>query len=211
MMVLVGGIACAHQPRITFGERHSISNPVLVDKPEISKAYYGILCGQPDYYTIKSNTPFTLYLNILVPDQNNSSPAMNVDVSVKDKIIVTLDGERMPWVKFHENFADDNYLKGPETYTNVGPGIYTIKVYNKNNQGNYSLAIGNRESFPLEEILKTAITLPHIKKDFFNKPAYSVFFTWMGGIIFVYILIVLILCATVIIIIRKIVGRIKKE
>jgi hypothetical protein len=56
----------------------------------------------------------------------------------------------------------------------VGPGIYTIRVNNPDNQGKYSLAIGKRESFPIKEILNTYKVLPELKMVFFGKPWYMV-------------------------------------
>ncbi|MBM3192026.1 MAG: hypothetical protein FJZ63_05185, partial [Chlamydiae bacterium] len=61
-LFLVPAFAFAHQPRITE------SRQTLVPDPEISKAYYGTLTGEPDVYTIEAKEPFDLYVNVLVPD-----------------------------------------------------------------------------------------------------------------------------------------------
>lgn len=59
---LFPALAFAHQPRITE------SRLTEVPSPEISKAYYGKLTGEPDVYVIKATEAFDLYVNILVPD-----------------------------------------------------------------------------------------------------------------------------------------------
>jgi hypothetical protein len=57
----------AHQPRLELGVNSSMSNPIIVQNPEISQSFYGNLNGQPDYYKITSDKPFNLFVNILVP------------------------------------------------------------------------------------------------------------------------------------------------
>lgn len=85
-----------------------------------------------------------------------------------------MDGNKFQWEPFYEEFAGDEYLKGPEREQQVSAGDYTIRVSNINNQGKYSLAIGKIESFPADEILKTFVALPHLKTQFFNKPRWTV-------------------------------------
>ena len=61
-LLIVSTPVLAHQPRIT--ERAITS---VVD-PEVSKAYYAELSGEPHIYTINATGSFNLYVNILVPD-----------------------------------------------------------------------------------------------------------------------------------------------
>jgi hypothetical protein len=61
-MLLLPIIASAHQPIIMTGE------DVAVTEPEISKAYYATLSGEPHIYRISETRPFELYVNVLVPD-----------------------------------------------------------------------------------------------------------------------------------------------
>jgi hypothetical protein len=51
----------------------------------------------------------------------------------------------------------------------VGPGVYRIQVSNVENRGKYVLAVGELEKFPPKVILRTLITLPKLKRDFFGK------------------------------------------
>jgi hypothetical protein len=85
-----------------------------------------------------------------------------------------MDGNKFQRTPFHEEFAGDDYLKWPEREQRVSAGEYTIIVSNKDNQGKYSLAIGKIESFPANEILKTFISLPQLKTQFFNKHRWAV-------------------------------------
>jgi hypothetical protein len=61
-LFLLPSLALAHQPRITEDRLTQVPNP------EISKAYYGKLTGEPDVYVINANESFDLYVNVLVPD-----------------------------------------------------------------------------------------------------------------------------------------------
>jgi hypothetical protein len=183
------GAAYAHQPRISFGAKHSPLDPVVIKKPEVSRAYYGRLTGEPDYYRIDSRAPYQLYLNILVPDLRDSRLDMSVDVISDNKTLLSMKGKGYKWERFFEPFARDNYLKGPELDWRLRQGTYFIKVYNKGNIGKYSLAVGSIESFPIHEVIKMAFTLPAIKADFFNKPAYSAFLTPVGLMMLIYLMI----------------------
>jgi hypothetical protein len=187
--ILFAGRACAHQPRISFGTRHTFSNPVVIEKPEISKAYYGMLTGEPDYYKIDSRSTYQLYLNILAPDLKDSSLDWNVDVVSDNKTLLRLKGKGYKWERFFEPFAGDHYLKGPDLDWRLRRGTYYIKVYNKANLGKYSLAVGSIESFPVGETISMAFTLPAIKAKFFNKPAYSAFLSPVGLIFLGYCII----------------------
>ena len=180
VLILGAGRAYAHQPRISFGARHTFLNPIVIEKPEVSKAYYGILTGEPDYYRIDSPKPYQFYLNILVPDRRDSSLDWNVDVVSNNKTLLRLKGKGYKWERFFEPFARDRYLKGPDLDWRLRQGTYYIKVYNKGNRGKYSLAVGSIESFPVGETISMVFTLPVIKEKFFNKPAYLAFLSPVG-------------------------------
>jgi hypothetical protein len=162
-------IASAHQPRIVFGNQTSPENPVKIEDPEISKAYYGILDGTPDFYDSETNQSIRLYLNILVPDLNGSRTDFIVEVSSRNRSLFVLNGTDYRWTKFYEEFAGNNYLKGPEIYYNLSEGQYDIKVYNPGNIGKYSLAVGDIESFPPSEVMNAMVTLPRIQSEIFEK------------------------------------------
>lgn len=180
LLIFASAPAHAHQPRIAFGSRHTEKNPIIVEKPEISKAYYGELRGEPDYYKISSEKPFNLYLNILAPDEKGARTDTRVDLILYGRKVFTLAADPKDWKIFYEHFARDSYVRGPEFHSALGEGVYLVKVYNSDNMGKYALAIGDIESFPIDETIKTAFTLPSIKRHFFNKPAYTAFLNPVG-------------------------------
>ena len=159
-------IASAHQPRIPY------NNPVNVIDPEISKAYYGTLQGDPVTYRISTLVPFSLYVNVLVPDiagQKKDVSAAIIKNSDTDHPVAVLEGINAPWQKFYEPFGADTYWRGPEYKAQVGPGLYEIKVWSSNNDSTYSLAIGEKESFNFSETLNALQLIPTIKQRFFHE------------------------------------------
>ncbi len=146
----------AHQPRLEVGVNSSLSNPIVVQNPEISQAFYGNLKGQPDYYKITSNKTFELFVNILVPQSPGiSNDFMSAQVTDSSgKTLALLGGNNSDWSPMFEEFGGDYYLQGPTFDQNVSAGTYYIKVFNANNNGKYSLAIGNMKHFHLMNQLK---------------------------------------------------------
>ena len=200
-------ILSAHQPRLVYNLENSQNNPIMVQEPEISKAYYGELNGQPDYYMIKSEEKFNLYLSILSPDLEDSKTDFEVEVILDNNLFFVLNGSQEDWEVFHEEFAGDSYLDGPEIEKIVEPGIYYIKVSNPSNTGKYSLAVGKIESFPFKEIVKTFIVLPKLKKDFFEKSPLTAYFNLIG----LFLLIFLVITAGIVIGIIFVVKKLKKK
>ncbi|MGB9937502.1 MAG: hypothetical protein ACPK7O_07255 [Methanobacterium sp.] len=175
----------AHQPRVDVGTNTSVTNPIIVENPEISQAFYGNLKGTPDYYQITSDKPFELYLNILVPASRGlggTLPSVQATDS-SGKVVMTLNGTTSTWTPYFEEFGGDYYLKGPEATKNVPAGTYNIKIFNAENQGKYSLAIGKIEAFPADESFKAIINLPILKEQFFGKPVTVLFLEFLGIIL----------------------------
>ncbi len=203
LFLLIPGKVLAHQPRIVS------QDVVQVQNPEISQAFYGELKGRSVSFEINSNETFTLYLNLLVPDL----PGIEKDVSAKvyseEKEIFFLDGSNFNWTHFYEEFAGDNYFKGPEIREEVKQGKYIVEVFSSDNQGKYVLAVGEKEEFPLNETAKTLLLLPQLKKNFFNKSPLTAFFNLIGLFLLIPLLVLLALSLTAFFLIRK--KRKKKE
>ena len=147
----------AHQPKL-IKDSSSFKNPYSVISPEISKAYYGKLDGEPHYYKVQSDKEFLFYTGILSPKINETYKWVSVEVLDENKNIIYFgNGEDFEWNAWYEPYARDWYWKGPEIGTETGgefktsftmdPGTYYIKVFSKNNTDHYSLAIGEAEFF----------------------------------------------------------------
>jgi hypothetical protein len=96
--ILILSILCfinpvfGHQPRIGF-DKGTLINPIEIEKPEVSKAYYSELTGEPEYYQINSNTDFLLYLNILAPDIQGARTDFLVETFYDGELVYTIDSD----------------------------------------------------------------------------------------------------------------------
>ncbi len=163
---LVPFLVSAHQPLI------SESTFTQVPEPEISKAYYGELAGEPDVYVIEATEPFDLYVNVLVPDiagQKKDVSAVVIKDNDTDNPLTVLDGSNFEWTQFYEPFGADTYWMGPEYKARAEAGKYEIRVWSSNNDSKYSLAIGEIEAFDFKETFNALTLIPELKKNFFNK------------------------------------------
>ena len=187
MLVLFISISAvsAHQPRLETATNVSFNNPIIIENPEISQAFYSTLHGSPDYYKINSNVPFKFYLGLLVPQ----SPGIQGDfvsaqvLDANGNILLTLNGTNSTWTPYFEEFGGDYYLKGPEVTEQLPAGTYYIKIFNAENQGKYNIAVGDIESFPADESLKALFTIPLLKEQFFGKPVTKLFIEFIGLIL----------------------------
>jgi len=170
----------AHQPRIVYSQ----SGDIQINNPEISQAFYDELKGKPRDYFINSSRDFELYINLLVPEEANRNGRYSANIfSVKDngsEQIVSLDGNSFDWKEFYEEFGRDYYLKGPEFKQQVPAGKYKIEVYSKDNQGEYVLAVGQKESYDVQSILNIYWQLPLLKVAFFKTSVLQFFLTPFG-------------------------------
>lgn len=180
-------LVSAHQPRITE------SRLTQVPDPEISKAYYSTLSGEPDVYVITSTEAFDLYVNVLVPDidgQTKDVSAVVIKDGNADQPLAVLDGVSFEWTKFYEPFGSDTYWMGPEYKARAEAGTYEIRVWSSNNDSKYSLAIGEIEAFGGTEGIRALTVIPELKKNFFEESSISFIkspFGW-GLIVAMYIL-----------------------
>jgi hypothetical protein len=165
------GSAYAHQPYLVSDTRVT-----RVVKPEVSKAFYARLLGQPAVYEIVSPEAFELYVNILVPDEVGIPTDLSVTVTNGPDTIAVLDGPAYRWTRFYEPFGGDSYLMGPERRLRMGPGTYVATVTRPGNTGRYVLAVGEREQFSLKDVARLFGVMPRLKRDFFGKAAIRALF-----------------------------------
>jgi len=191
----------AHQPRLVGHE-----TMIVVHQPEISKAYYAELHGLPVKYVIRSESPFKLYVNILVPDIKGIKKNVSARITSGGKVIATLGGAKAKWEHFYEEFGGDNYFRGPEFSRNVRAGVYEILVSSPDNNGKYVLATGDKEAFPLMETLNALVKMP-ILKMYFEKSPFTAYFNRIGFFLSPLILLIVLLIAGAVFILRKVLKK----
>ncbi len=167
LFTLTPSLASAHQPRITE------SRLTEVPSPEVSKAYYGKLTGEPDMYVINASEAFDFYVNVLVPDIAGQKKDVSAVVMKDGKQIALLDGATFAWKQFFEPFGYDTYWQGPEYKARADAGTYEIRVTSPKNDSKYSLAIGEIEKFDGKEGLNALTLIPRLKKDFWGESPIS--------------------------------------
>ena len=121
---------------------------------------------------------FDFYAGLTVPKIDDCADFPRFSFAVLDQdfhLIQELDGQNFQWWEWYEPYGKKWYWVGPEygedfKSTKIfDAGTYYIKVYNKDNKGNYVLAVGDIEKFTPLVIAKTIITLPRINRKFWNK------------------------------------------
>ena len=158
--------ALAHQPVIVG------KNIIIIEKPDISRAFYHELTGQPRTYLINADKPFDLYINLLVPKNTNAAGRYSARVyqltENKKVLLSELKADSVTWKEFYEPFGGDSYLKGPEFKQSVPAGKYEIEVFSRDNLGKYVLAVGEKEFFGPKEIASVYTEVPKLKGGFFG-------------------------------------------
>jgi hypothetical protein len=170
-VVILAAGALAHQPVIVAKDN------ITIEKPEISRAFYASLNGQPQSYFINAAKPFLLYVNLLVPRNTNAAGRYSARINRlaygNQYLLAELKGDEVIWQEFYEPFGGDYYLKGPEYKENVPAGAYEIQVYSADNRGKYVLAVGEKEYFGPKEIAAVYKLIPKLKADFFGDNPWS--------------------------------------
>jgi len=221
-LFLLTTVSSAHQPRIVSEEVTQIENP------EVSQAFYAELKGKPDYYQITSEEPFKLYVGILVPDLEGIGKDISAEISRKylhveetsvnedeeEAAPILLDGLQYKWTRWYEPFGGDWYWEGPELRGNspeeelpegveVDEGTYTIKVFSPDNEGKYALVVGEKEEFPLKEMVHTLFTLPKLKAEFFERSPWTAYFNLVGVFLAISIGILIGIIVAVVILVKR--------
>ena len=176
-VILVLKTAEAHQPVLNTEKSSSEEEPYLIEEPEVSKAIFAELEGEPHYYRIDSNTKFKFYAGITTPNIDNCPLTKKFSFDVLDsnlELIKKKDGENFNWWPWYEKHGEKWYWIGPEigeefkSNREYNEGTYYIRVYNQTNTGQYVLAVGDIESFPISVIIKMLFTLPSINSAFWD-------------------------------------------
>ena len=96
----------AHQPVLNEENPVSFDSPYLIEKPEVSKAIYSTLQGEPHIFKISSNKDFKFYAGITVPKIEGCNQFDKFSFQVLDsnqKVIKNFDGESFKWWPWYEN------------------------------------------------------------------------------------------------------------
>jgi len=157
------------------------SQKTQISNPETLQSFYDNLKGQPRDYFINSSSDFELYLNLLVPDPANKDGRYSADVfDNQGNKIYSVDGTSANWQEFYDPSVREYYLKGPDLDQKLLAGKYKIEVYSKDNQGEYVLAVGKKETRDIKSISNLYWQIPLLKVTFFKTSVLQFFLTRIG-------------------------------
>jgi hypothetical protein len=167
----------AHKPVLNDNSTYPADAPYEIEDPEISKAIYSTLIGDPHFYRIQSEVDFDFYAGILAAKIGecplNSKFSFEVLDSDFHKIYLA-DGENFEWTPWYEEYGKQWYWNGPEIGQNFASnevfkaGTYYIKVFNNSNTGQYIMAVGDIEKFSFTDIVGLIFSMGKIEDEFWD-------------------------------------------
>jgi len=169
--------AYAHKPVLNESSTYPADAPYVIEEPEISKAIYSTLTGEPHYYRIDSAIDFDFYAGILAAKIGECTLDSKFSFEVLDaqfENIYLADGEAHTWTPWYEEYGKQWYWNGPEigeeflSNTVFKAGVYYIKVFNPSNTGQYVIAVGDIEQFSFTDIVGLIFSMGDIEDEFWN-------------------------------------------
>ncbi len=167
----------AHVPVIvTQDSLHDIKQ---VSAPEASQAFYGSLSGFPHTYEIRTKEPFTLHVEVLIPDIESADTIVS-GIIIKEtgnrgrvEEVARLLARDASWETFYEPWGGDRYRRGGSFEREVEPGVYRIEVSTPDNLSPYVLVIGKEEGILDVGYFETLRRLIEVKH-FYGKSAFRI-------------------------------------
>ena len=169
--------AFAHKPVLNENSTYPPDAPYEIEEPEISKAIYSTLTGEPHYYRIKSDVDFDFYAGILAAKIGDCALESKFSFEVLDSDFHKIDfadGENFEWTPWYEEYGKQWYWNGPEIGENFlsdrvyDAGTYYIKVFNDSNTGQYIMAVGDIEKFSFTDIVGLIFSMGDIEDEFWD-------------------------------------------
>ncbi len=169
--------AFAHKPVLNENSAYPPDAPYEIEEPEISKAIYSTLTGDPHYYRIQSDIDFDFYAGILAAKIGECTLERIFSFEVLDSEfhrIDLADGENFEWTPWYEEYGKQWYWNGPEIGKNFlsdriyKAGTYYIKVFNDTNTGQYIMAVGDIEKFLFTDIVGLLFSMGDIENEFWD-------------------------------------------
>lgn len=125
----------------------------IVD-PELSQLFAGELTDFPHTYEIRSEKPFTLYVEIRIPDlaegkDNVSGIVIKEQRKGRVEEITRFLAKDASWTIKKDTLLGDTYREGASFEKELQGGVYRIEVSTPNNLETYMLRVGKREEMTI--------------------------------------------------------------
>tara|TARA_B110001452_G_scaffold9504_1_gene8157 strand:+ start:233 stop:814 length:582 start_codon:yes stop_codon:yes gene_type:complete len=176
-LLMICAYSNAHKPVMNENSSYPPDAPYEVEEPEISKAIYSTLTGDPHFYRIQSETDFNFYAGILAAKIGECALEEKFSFEVLDSdfhVLFVADGENFEWTPWYEEYGKQWYWNGPEVGKNFlsdrvfKAGTYYVRVFNNSNTGQYIMAIGDIEKFSFTDIVGLIFSMGKIEDEFWN-------------------------------------------
>jgi hypothetical protein len=182
LVAMASCMASAHKPILEEQDTRGYSDAIEVPDPAVSWAVYGFIeaPGDIDYYYFDLKDGLDLYTELLVPvnpvyeDFRPSYAIIGPGVSGNDTVpfevqrngsVLTVDSPAGTRETFHEPFTGISYYRGIRKHTMLTrPGRYYLAVFDgRRMQGDYVLAVGEKESFGISDLPGTIAAVVRIR------------------------------------------------
>ncbi|MDB9865457.1 hypothetical protein OAC71_01860 [Candidatus Thioglobus sp.] len=176
-LLIFSSYSIAHKPVMNENSSYPADAPYEIEEPEISKAIYSTLTGEPHFYRIESETDFNFYAGILAAKIGECTLEEKFSFEVLDSDFHPLylaDGESFEWTPWYEEYGKQWYWNGPEVGKNFlsdrvfKAGTYYIRVFNNSNTGQYIIAVGDIEKFSFTDIVGLIFSMGKIEDEFWD-------------------------------------------
>ncbi|MDC3360587.1 hypothetical protein OAY84_03015 [Candidatus Thioglobus sp.] len=177
VLLIFSSYSIAHKPVMNENSSYPADAPYEIEEPEISKAIYSTLTGEPHFYRIESETDFNFYAGILAAKIGECTLEEKFSFEVLDSDFHPLfmaDGENFEWTPWYEEYGKQWYWNGPEVGKNFlsdrvfKAGTYYIRVFNNSNTGQYIIAVGDIEKFSFTDIVGLIFSMGKIEDEFWD-------------------------------------------
>jgi hypothetical protein len=171
LIALASGVASAHKPILEESDTRGYGDAIEVPDPVVSWAIYGFIEAPDDidYYYFDLDEGLNVYTELLVPvspvyeDFRPSYAIIGPGVSGSDTVpfealreagVLVVDSPAGARETFHEPFTGISYYRGIRKHTMLTmPGRYYVAVFDgRQMQGDYVLAVGEKESFRIRDL-----------------------------------------------------------
>jgi hypothetical protein len=176
-LLIFSSYSIAHKPVMNENSSYPADAPYEIEEPEISKAIYSTLTGEPHFYRIESETDFNFYAGILAAKIGECTLEEKFSFEVLDSDFHPLfmaDGENFEWTPWYEEYGKQWYWNGPEVGESFlsdrvfKAGTYYIRVFNNSNTGQYIIAVGDIEKFSFTDIVGLIFSMGKIEDEFWD-------------------------------------------
>jgi len=182
LVALASGVASAHKPIIEERDTGGYDDAIEVPDPVVSWAIYGFIeaPGDIDYYYFDLKEGLNVYTELLVPvspvyeDFRPSYAIIGPGMSGSDTVpfevhresgVLVVDSPDGARETFYEPFTGISYYRGIRKHTLLTlPGRYYLAVFDgRHMQGDYVLAVGEKESFGIKDVPGVIVAVVRIR------------------------------------------------